>query len=144
MKRSNIPAEDIIAYYHACIRSVGDLVLVTERKRNKYSTRFCKDPVTISEIRETQLILTDIHGKQQTGNSSHVRNFGRNLPTHFQWLKITIVPWISSGWPEQPPRASHGPERSWTSLHWADAQIYKWEIPAGILARLHRLGHHLH
>ena len=63
---------------------VGDLVLVTERKRNKYSTRFCKDPVTISEIRETQLILTDIHGKQQKGNSSHVRNFGRNLPTHFQ------------------------------------------------------------
>ena len=52
---------------HASPRDLkeGDLVLVTRRKRNKYSTKFCKDPLAISEIRRTQLILTDIHGKQQ-------------------------------------------------------------------------------
>ena len=53
----------------------GDLVLVSQRKQNKSSTRFCKDPLAIKEIRGTQLILTDIHGKQQWRNSSHVRKY---------------------------------------------------------------------
>ena len=52
---------------HAFPRNLktGDLVLVSQRKQNKSSTRFCKDPLAIKEIRGTQLILTDIHGKQQ-------------------------------------------------------------------------------
>ena len=62
---------------HASPRNLktGDLVLVSQRKQNKYSTRFCKDPLDIKEIRGTQLILTDIHGKQQRRNSSHVRKY---------------------------------------------------------------------
>ncbi|CAB4041779.1 Transposon Tf2-9 poly, partial [Paramuricea clavata] len=62
---------------HAAERKliVGDKVLVKQKKKNKYSTKFCKDPMTITKINGTQIVLTDLHGKQHRRNSSHVKKY---------------------------------------------------------------------
>ena len=51
---------------HAAERQmiVGDKVLVKQKRKNKYSTKFYKDPMTITKINGTQIVLTDRHGKQ--------------------------------------------------------------------------------
>ena len=51
---------------HASPRNlkVGDLALVTQRKQNKFTTRFRPDPMTITGIHGTQLVLMDGHGRQ--------------------------------------------------------------------------------
>ncbi|CAB4006610.1 Hypothetical predicted protein [Paramuricea clavata] len=62
---------------HAAERKliVGDKVLVKQKRKNKYSTKFCKDPMTITKINGTQIVLTDLHGKQHRRNSSHVKKY---------------------------------------------------------------------
>ena len=54
---------------------IGDQVLVTQKRQNKYSTRFNKNPMTILKILGSQLILQDIHGQQHRRNLSHVKEY---------------------------------------------------------------------
>jgi hypothetical protein len=68
---------------HAKTRNlaVGDEVLVTQKRKNKYSTQFGKDPMKIIKINGSQIILEDRHGKQHRRNSSHVKKYLKKNPT---------------------------------------------------------------
>jgi hypothetical protein len=60
--------------------AVGDKVLVTQKRKNKYSTQFGKDPMKIIKISGSQIILEDRHGKQQKRNSSLVKKYLMKKP----------------------------------------------------------------
>lgn len=62
---------------------VGDEVLLTQKRKNKYSTQFGKDPMEITKINGSQIILVDHNGKQYTyrRNSSHVKKYLKENPT---------------------------------------------------------------
>ena len=43
---------------------VGDKVLVTQKHKNKFSTKFCPDPMEIIQVNGTQIVLKDKNGLQ--------------------------------------------------------------------------------
>ena len=52
---------------------VGDKVLVTQKHKNKFSTKFFPDPMEIIQIHGTQIVLKDKNGVQHRRNASHVK-----------------------------------------------------------------------
>jgi hypothetical protein len=52
---------------------VGNKVLVTQKHRNKFTTKFHPDPMVITKINGTQIVLKDKNGTQHRRNSSHVK-----------------------------------------------------------------------
>ena len=52
---------------------LGDKVLVTQKHKNKFSTKFCPDPMEIIRINGTQIVLKDKNNVQHRRNSSHVK-----------------------------------------------------------------------
>ena len=52
---------------------VGDKVLVTQKHKNKFSTKFCPDAMEIIRINGTQIVLKDKNNVQHRRNSSHVK-----------------------------------------------------------------------
>ena len=52
---------------------VGDKVLVTQKHKNKFSTKFCPDPMETIRINGTQIVLKDKNNVQHRRNSSHVK-----------------------------------------------------------------------
>ena len=61
--------------------AVGDEILVTQKRKNKHSTQFGKDPMEITKINGSQIILVDHNGKQHRRNSSHVKKYLKENPT---------------------------------------------------------------
>ena len=57
---------------------VGDKVLVTQKHKNKFSTKFCPDPMEIIQVNGTQIVLKDKNGLQHRRNSSHVKQNREN------------------------------------------------------------------
>ena len=57
---------------------VGDKVLVTQKHKNKFSTKFCPDPMEITLVNGTQIVLKDKNGLQHRRNSSHVKLYREN------------------------------------------------------------------
>ena len=52
---------------------MGDKVLVTQKHKNKFSTKVCPDPMEIIRINGTQIVLKDKNNVQHRRNSSHVK-----------------------------------------------------------------------
>ncbi|CAB4006724.1 Transposon Tf2-9 poly [Paramuricea clavata] len=52
---------------------VGNKVLVTQKHRKKFTTKFHPDPMVITKINGTQIVLKDKNGTQHRRNSSHVK-----------------------------------------------------------------------
>ena len=52
---------------------VGDKVLVTQKHKNKFSTKFFPDPMEIIQIHGTQIVLKEKNGIQHRRNASHVK-----------------------------------------------------------------------
>lgn len=52
---------------------VGDKVLVTQKHKNKFSTKFLPNPMEIIQVNGTQIVLKDKDGVQHRRNSSHVK-----------------------------------------------------------------------
>ena len=66
---------------------VGEQVLVVQKRKDKYSTRFGKDPMTIKKINGNQIVMQDIHGRTHRRNSSlvkryHVNGSDENIDLH--------------------------------------------------------------
>ncbi len=57
---------------------VGDRVLVAQKHRNKFSTKFQPDPMKITKINGTQIVLEDKNGTQHRRNSGHVKLYKEN------------------------------------------------------------------
>ncbi len=57
---------------------VGDRVLVAQKHRNKFSTKFHPDPMKITKINGTQIVLEDKNGTQHRRNSGHVKLYKEN------------------------------------------------------------------
>ena len=58
---------------------VGHKVLVTQKHKNKFSTKFFPDPMEIIQIHGTQIILKDKnYGVHHRRNASHVKLYREN------------------------------------------------------------------
>ena len=57
---------------------VGDKVLVAQKHKNKFSTKFHPNPMEIIQINGTQIVLKDKNGTRHRRNSSHVKLYREN------------------------------------------------------------------